>query len=61
MTETAFKVLIIGDSNTGMMPLHALCVYVLNLLGKTSFIHRYVNERWLPSHKPTFGGKQLVS
>lgn len=39
MTETSFKILIIGDSNTG----------------KTSFVHRYVNERWLPSHKPTFG------
>ncbi|XP_065909142.1 ras-related protein Rab-7L1-like [Dysidea avara] len=41
MTETQFKVLIIGDPSTG----------------KTSFVERYVNRRWLPHYKPTFGAE----
>ena len=60
-TETSFKILIIGDTNTGMYYIILDILYVMYTecvdTGKTSFIQRYVNGRWLPSYKPTFGGE----
>ena len=30
-------------------------------VGKTSFVERYVNRRWLPHHTPTFGGIIIIN
>ncbi len=42
MTESVFKVLVIGEPK----------------VGKTAFVSRYCTREWLPNYKATIGGKR---